>query len=460
MKIIVSGAGQVGFHIARQLSLEENDVVVIDQSPELVRKIGDALDVQAFVGFGSHPDALERAGAADADIIIAVTHADEVNMVACQVASSLFDVPKKIARIRDQSYRDPIWADLFSRDHMPIDVIISPEIEVARSIFQRLQVPGAFESISLVDQKVMMIGVRCNSDCPVINTPLRQLTGLFPDLNIVVVAIVRDGQGLVPSADDQMMSGDDVYFVSDINHISRAMTVFGHEETVAHKIIIAGGGHVGAFLGEIIEKNHSGVSAQIIESNKDRAHQVADKFEETIVINGDVIDPEILDEAGVSESESIIAVTNDDETNILASLLAKRFGTKKAITLVNNTTYTPLITSLGIDVVVSPRAITVSTILQHIRRGKIRAVHSLADGFGEIIEAEIVETSGLTGKRIGEADLPDGVLFGGLLRNSEVIIPRADTMMQVNDRVVLFSVSSSIKAIENLFAVGPDLFQK
>ena len=159
MKIIVSGAGQVGFHIARQLSLEENDVVVIDQSPELVRKIGDALDVQAFVGFGSHPDALERAGAADADIIIAVTHADEVNMVACQVASSLFDVPKKIARIRDQSYRDPIWADLFSRDHMPIDVIISPEIEVARSIFQRLQVPGAFESISLVDQKVMMIGV-------------------------------------------------------------------------------------------------------------------------------------------------------------------------------------------------------------------------------------------------------------------------------------------------------------
>ena len=458
MKIIICGAGQVGYHIARQLSAERHDVAIIDQSPDLVRRVGDSLDVQAFVGFGSHPDVLERAGAADVDMMIAVTQADEVNMVACQVAHSLFDVPTKIARVRHQSYLQPIWADLFSRDHMPIDVIISPEIEVARAISRRLQVPGAFESIALSDGQVRMMGVRCAADCPVINTPLRQLTGIFPDLNIVVVAIVRDGQGFVPTADDQMLAGDDVYFVADAEHISRAMVVFGHEETVARRIIIAGGGHIGAFLGEILEKEHPGVTAKIIEANSGRAHEIADTFERTIVINGDVIDPEILDEASVSECEAIIAVTNDDETNILASLLAKRFGTQRAVTLINNVTYSPLITSLGIDVVVSPRAITVSTILQHVRRGKIKAVHSLAEGFGELIEAEILETSGLSGQTIGAAGLPDGVLFGAIVRDDAVIIPRANTVMQVNDRVVLFAEAAAVRAIENLFAVRLEFF--
>jgi trk system potassium uptake protein TrkA len=458
MKIIICGAGQVGYHIARQLSAERHDVAIVDQSPDLVRRVGDSLDVQAFVGFASHPDVLERAGAADVDMMIAVTQADEVNMVACQVAHSLFNVPTKIARVRQQSYLQPIWADLFSRDHMPIDVIISPEIEVARAISRRLQVPGAFESIGLSDGQVRMMGVRCASDCPVINTPLRQLTGIFPDLNIVVVAIVRDGQGFVPAADDQMLEGDDIYFVADDEHVARAMVVFGHEETVARRIIVAGGGHIGAFLGEILEKEYPAVNAKIIESNSARAHQIADNLERTIVINGDVIDPEILDEASVSECEAIIAVTNDDETNILASLLAKRFGTKRAITLINNVTYSPLITSLGIDVVVSPRAITVSTILQHVRRGKIRAVHSLAEGFGELIEAEILETSGLSGHTIGDADLPDGVLFGAIVRDGQVIIPRADTIMRVHDRVVLFAEAAAVRAIENLFAVRLEFF--
>ena len=280
MKIIICGAGQVGFHIARQLSAEGHDVVIVDQSPHLVRRVADSLDVQAFVGFGSHPDVLERAGVGGVDMIIAVTQADEVNMVACQVAHSLFDVPTKIARIRHQSYLQPIWADLFSRGHMPIDVIISPEIEVARAISRRLQVPGAFESISLADGQVRMMGVRCGDDCPVINTPLRLLTGLFPDLNIVVVAIVRDGQGFVPAADDQMLAGDDIYFVTDFDHITRAMVVFGHEETVARRVIIAGGGHIGSFLGEIIENEKSGVTAKIIEANSppDMTYEKAIQF--------------------------------------------------------------------------------------------------------------------------------------------------------------------------------------
>ena len=458
MKVIICGAGQVGFHIARQLAAENNDVTVVDQSPELVRRVSDSMDVQAMLGFASHPDVLEKAGAADADMIIAVTYADEVNMVACQVAHSLFNVPTKIARIRHQSYLQPIWADLFSRDHMPIDVIISPEIEVARVIARRLQVPGAFDTITLADGMVRAIGVRCNDDCPVVNTPLRQLTGIFPDLNIVVVGIIRDGRALVPTADEQMLVGDEVYFVADNEHVGRAMSVFGHEETVARRVIIAGGGHIGLFLGQLIEEEQDGVTAKIIESNRDRALYAADVLEQTIVINGDVLDPEILEEANVGASEAIIAVTNDDETNILASLLAKRYGTQRAVTLVNNMTYAPLISSLGIDVVVSPRGITVSTILQHVRRGRIRAVHSLGDGFGEIIEAEILETSSLHGLAISEANLPEGVLFGAIVRDSEVIIPRAETVLRVNDRVVLFAATESVKEVEKLFAVRLEFF--
>ena len=458
MKVIVCGAGQVGFHIARQLAAENNDVIVIDQSPELVRRVGDALDVQTVLGFASRPDVLEKAGAADADMIVAVTYADEVNMVACQVAHSLFNVPTKIARIRQQSYLDPIWADLFSRDNMPIDVIISPEIEVARVISRRLQVPGAFDNITLVEGRVRTLGVRCNDDCPVINTPLRQLTGIFPDLNMVVVGIIRDGKGFVPSADDQMLAGDDVYFVVDNEHVSRAMAVFGHEESVARRIIIAGCGNVGLFLAKLIESDHPGVSVKIVEVNRDRAVHVADVLERSIIINGDVLDPDILEEANVAAAEAIIAVTNDDETNILASLLAKRFGTQRAVTLINNMTYAPLVTTLGIDVVVSPRAITASTILQHVRRGRIRAVHSLGEGFGEIIEAEILETSSLLGKPLRDADLPEGVLFGAVVRDDKVLIPRGDTEMREGDRVVLFVPADVVKEAEKLFAVRLEFF--
>ena len=458
MKVIICGAGQVGFNIARQLSAENNDVTVIDQSAELVRRVSDALDARAMVGFASYPDVMERAAAGDADMIIAVTQADEVNMVACQVAHSLFNVPTKIARIRYQGYLDPIWADLFSRDHLPIDVIISPEIEVARAISRRLFVPGAFDSIPLADGKVRAIGVRCDRDCPVINTPLRQLTGLFPDLNIVVVGIIRDDKGIVPSAEDQMLPGDEVYFVADNEHVGRAMTVFGHEEPLARRIVIAGGGHIGQFLAHLVDTDHPGVSAKLIEADREQAERAALHLPQTIVLRGDTLDPEILEEANVAATEAIVAVTNDDETNILASLLAKRYGCQRALTLINNMNYAPLVTTLGVDAVVSPRAITASTILQHVRRGRIRAVHSLREGFGEIMEAELLETSSLVGRAIREADLPKGVLFGAIVRDAQVIIPRAGTTLRARDRVVMFVAPDAVRHIEKLFAVRLEYF--
>ncbi len=458
MKVIVCGAGQVGFNIARHLALESNDVTVIDQDPDLVRRVSDTLDANGVLGHASNPDVLERAGVANADIIIAVTYTDEVNMVACQIAHSLFDVPTKIARVRQQSYLQPIYANLFSRDHMPIDVIISPEIEVARAVTRRLQVPGAFEMIPLVDDKVKLIGVRCQETCPLVNTPLRQLTQLFPDLNIVIVGLMRDGAAMVPSADDQMLSGDEVYFVVDSEQVSRAMAAFGHEEAEARRLLIFGGGNIGLFLAQEIERDHDWVKAKIVEADRERAEKISGMLERTMIINGDVLDPEILEESNVSATDTVVAVTNDDETNILASLLAKRSGCKRAITLINSGTYEPLINSLGIDVVVSPRNITVSTILQHVRRGRIHSVHTLREGFGELIEAEALETSDLVGKPLKEVKLPQGVLLGAIVREGEMICPRGSTVVQAKDRVVLFAAEDAIREVERIFSVQLEYF--
>lgn len=458
MKVIVCGAGQVGSNIAHHLAQENNDVTIIDQSAELIRRINDTLDVRGVIGHASRPDVLEAAGARDADMIIAVTYADEVNMVACQVAHSLFEVPTKIARIRHQSYLEPAWANLFSRDHMPIDVIISPEIEVARAVTRRLKVPGAFEMISLAGDKVKLLGVRCGDDCPVVNTPLRQLTRLFPDLGIVVVGITRDGKTIIPTPDDQMLAGDEVFLVINSDHLLRIMAVFGHEEAEARRLLIFGGGNIGLFLAQEIEREHPWVNTKIIELNSDRAETIAGQLKRTTVINGDVLDQEILEECNVAATETVVAVTNDDETNVLASLLAKRHGCQRAITLINKGAYEPLVTTLGIDVVVSPRNITVSTVLQHIRRGRIHSVHTLRDGFGELIEAEAMETSPLVGKPLSEVKLPAGVRVGAVVRGGEVITPSGGMVIQTKDRVVLFAAQELVRKVEKMFSVQLEYF--
>jgi trk system potassium uptake protein TrkA len=458
MKVIVCGAGQVGFNIARYLATEGNDVTVIDIEPALVERISETLDVQGVVGFASHPDVLERAGARDADLIIAVTYSDEVNMVACQVAHSLFDVPTKTARVRQQIYLQPNWSELFTRSHMPIDAIISPEIEVARAVIRRLEIPGAFDAIPLADGLITLIGVRCGPDCPVINTPLRHLTALFPELHISVVGILRNDRKIVPTPDDQMLPGDEVYFVAETKHLPRALAAFGHEEPEARRLIIVGGGNIGLYLGQLIEEEHRGADVKLIELDRKRAAYVAQMLPRTVVIHGDALDVEILTEANVKATETIIAVSNDDEVNILSSLLAKRFGCQRSVTLINKTTYAPLIGTLGIDAVVSPRAITVSTILQHVRRGRVRSVHSLSDGFGEVIEAEALETSTLVGMPLREAKLPAGVIVGALVRDGEVIIPRGDTVVRPHDLVVIFAAAEAVKKVEKMFSVRLEFF--
>ena len=457
MKVIIAGAGQVGFAIARYLSNENNEVTVIDQRPELLRKVGDTLDVRCVAGFASHPTVLEQAGAGDADMIIAVTAGDEVNMIACQAAHSLFNVTKTIARVRQQSYLQPIWSHLFSRDRLPIDVIISPELEVARAITRRLQVPGAIEVIPLADDKVRLIGVRCTEETPLVHTPLRQLTVLFPDLNIVIIGIVRKGRAIVPTAEDRMLPGDEVMFVADTRHMARAMAAFGHEEEEARRIVVFGGGNIGLCLAQEIEALPSGVTCKMIEQDRGKAEEAARALN-SIVLHGDVLDSTMLAEANVGAAETVVAVTNDDETNILSALLAKRMGCGRVMALVNKADYSTLMSELGVDVVVDPRAITVSRILHHVRRGRIHSVHSLREGFGELIEADALETSPLVGKPLKDVRMPPGVLLGAVVRDGKVINPRGNTVVQVNDRVVLFAPASAIKKVEKMFSVSLEYF--
>ena len=458
MKIIILGGGEVGGNLAYNLTKEASDITVVDIDGDRLRDLQDRYDIRTVRGMASHPDVLRSAGAEDADMLIAVTNSDEVNMVACQVAHSLFNVPIKIARVRHQSYLMPIWANLFSRAHMPIDVIISPEIEVAHAVTRRLQVPGALEMIPLVDDKVRLLGVRCGEDCPLVHTPLRQLTQLFPELKIVIVGLIRDSMPIVPSGDDQMLPDDEVYFVVDTKHLPRAMVAFGHEETEARRLLIFGAGNIGLLLAQQLEREYPWVRAKLIEKDPERARFAAGQLEKTIVLNGDVLDPEIMDEASAATAETIISVTDDDETNILASLLAKKQGAKRVIALINKITYEPLVTPLGIDVVVSPRNITVSTVLQHVRRGRIHSVHTLREGFGELIEAEALETSSLVNSPLKDVNLPAGVLLGAIVRENQIIMPRGNTVVQAGDRVVMFATAEEVRKVEKMFSVQLEYF--
>lgn len=458
MKVIICGAGQVGYGIAERLAAENNDVTVIDNSPDLVQRVNDTLDVKGYLGHGSHPVTLDDVGARDADMIIAVTLYDEVNMVACQVAHSLFGIPTKIARIRAQTYLEPHWQDLFTRDHMPIDVIISPEIEVGDMVLRRLGMPGAFEAVNFADDQVTLIGIACTSDCPVIDTPLCQLTELFPDLAAIVVATSRDGVLTVPGGDDVLKAGDDAYIIAKSTEVQRTLKIFGHSEKSAQRVIIAGGGNIGLYVAKKLEESTTNRRAKVIELNRTRAITIAESLNRTVVLNGSVLSEEILKEADVTAADTLIAVTNDDQVNILSSVLARRLGCERNLCLVNNMAYMPLVSSLNIGDSINPRAITVSRILQHVRRGRIRGVHSVQNGAGEVIEAEALETSPLIGKPLKELDLPKDIRIGAIQRGDEVIIPNGATEIRANDRIVIFSLAQSVRAVEQFFRVSLEYF--
>jgi trk system potassium uptake protein TrkA len=391
-------------------------------------------------------------------MIIAVTLHDEVNMIAAQVAGTLFDVPTKIARVRSQTYLKKEWAKLYSRGGMGIDYIISPEREVGEMVLRRLSLPGAFDTVTFADGTVTSIGLTCDADCPVLDTPLRQLSELFPDLPAVVVGLQRRGRLIVPHSDDHIAEGDDVYLVTPTDQVNRTLKIFGQAETPTRRVVIAGGGHIGLYVARELERRHSGVKVKVIEANRTRAVEIADHLERTVVLHGSALSEELLREAEISSADTILAITNDDQVNILASALAKQLGAQRSLCLVNSSGYANLIRSFDIDSEINPRVVTVSRILQHVRRGRIRAVHSIGDGGGELMEAEALETAPVIGKALKDLPRLEGVRVGAILRAGKVIIPDGDTQIQVKDRVVLFATAESVREVEQLFRVSIEFF--
>ena len=458
MKVIICGAGQVGWQIARQLSNEHNDVTVVDNNPDLVRRATETLDVQGIAGFASYPNVLERAGAGDADMIIAATHSDEVNMVTCQIAHSVFSVQRKIARLRSQSYLDAIYSDLYRRDHLPIDVVISPEKEVAAAAMRRLSAPAAFDIESFMDEKAQLLGIQIDEDCPIINTPLRQLTDLFSTLRSIVVGIRREGSLYAPEPGDQLFVGDECYVFAHTEDVSRTLDVFGKSHESSNRVVIVGGGNVGLEVASTLEASGSRIRSKVIERDRVCAEKAAEALERTIVLNGDGLDSGLLREAGIDRADAMLAVTDDDKTNMLAAVRAKSEGCALAIALINDPTLIPLTSSLGIDAYINPRATTVSSILRHIRHGRVRQVYSIGDAEAEVIEAEVMSTSPMAGQALRDIDFPEGALVGAVRKGEEVLRPTGAMRIEEGDVVAIFAMADDVPEIEQLMQVSIDFF--
>ncbi|MFC3616310.1 Trk system potassium transporter TrkA [Lutimaribacter marinistellae] len=458
MKVIICGAGQVGWQIARHLSGELNDVTVVDSNPDLVRRATETLDVQGIAGFASYPDVLDRAGARDADMVIAATHSDEVNMVTCQVAHSVFSVQRKIARLRSRSYLNAIYSDLYRRDHLPIDVVISPEREVAEAAMRRLAVPAAFDTELFMDDRAQLLGVMVDEDCPIVNTPLRQLTDLFSTLRSIVVGVRREGTLFAPEPGDQLFVGDQCYVFSHVEDVDRTMEVFGKVQKKQERVVIVGGGNVGLAVARSLEEREGRVRSKIIERDRRSAERAAEALERTIVLHGDGLDASLLAEAGIARADAMLAVTDDDKTNLLAAVRSKSEGCPLAIALINDPTLVPMMEPLGIDAYINPRATTVSSILRHIRHGRVRQVYSIGDAEAEVIEAEVLSTSPMAGQRLRDIDFPEGVLVGAVRKGDEVMRPTGGLRIEEGDVVAIFAMADDVPEVERLMQVSIDFF--
>lgn len=458
MKVIICGAGQVGWQIARHLSGERNDVTVVDNNPDLVRRATDTLDVQGIAGFASYPDVLEKAGAKDADMVIAATYSDEVNMVTCQVAHSVFAVPRKIARLRAESYLTAIYSDLYRRDHLPIDVVISPEREVADAALQRLAAPAAFDTETFLDGKAQLMGLSIDEGCPIVNTPLRQLTDLFSTLRSVVVGVRREGQLFAPESGDQLFVGDSCYVVVHSEDVQRTMEIFGKAHRKQERVVIVGGGNVGLSVARALEAGKTRIRAKMIERNRKNAERAAEELERTIVLHGDGLDAALLVEAGVARADAALCVTDDDKVNMLAAVRAKAAGCPMVIALINDPTLVPLMEPLGIDAYINPRSTTVSSILRHIRHGRVSQVYSIGDAEAEVIEAEVMSTSPIAGSLIREIDFPEGVLVGAVRKGDKVVKPTGTLRIEEGDQIVIFALTGDVAEVERLLQVSIDFF--
>ncbi len=452
MKTIICGAGDVGYSIADKLSNEDFEVTVIDESDERLSKISDSLDVKTINGNPSLPSVLLNAGAEECEILIAVTKSDETNMVTCQIGYSLFDIPKKIARIRQQDYLKDEWQNLYNNSNLPIDAIISPEQEVAKALYRRLISPGTIDMLELSDKKLKLIGLKCEENFDLAGLTVRELSQKFPNYLANIMFIFRGEKKFTVNSSTKVEKNDTIFLVVETDHLSDVLMEFGHQEIQAQKAVIIGGGNIGFSLAQLIENSDNYIKTELIENNKERAEYLASNLENITVTNGDGLDSQILEEVNISESGYCIAVTEDDEVNILSSLLAKRAGASNSITLINNGSYSSLLTNIGVDMTIDPKIITISKILEKVRGVKIRNDYSIGDGFGEVIEADIQSDSKLCNKNLKEINLPKGIRIGSILREKKVIIPNSQTVFRENDDVVFFAETECIRKLEKLLS--------
>jgi len=461
MNIIICGAGRVGFTIAKQLSEQGHSITVIDQSSEDIQKIDEALDVKAIVGKATYPSILEKANATEADMIIAVTRNDEINMVICQIAFSIFNIPKKIARIRSQDYLNPKFTRVYNKENLPIDVIISPEIEIAKSIQRKLEAPGTLDSVPFADNKIRLLEILINDNCNLINIQLNELTKKHPNLDANIIGIIRDDKFLIPKKNDDIKKNDKIYAIINSSQMAETLEAFGHNEKISKKILIVGGGNIGFNLAKNLEETLDSARVKIVEKDKDRAEFLANELNNTIVINGNGLDEEVLMEANLEEAETVLALTNDDEDNLMVSVLVEKFAQdektiddKRTMALINKPNYSLLQNSLKIDDLIDPRMNTVSSILKHIHKGTIETAYTIMNGEYEVIEAEIIETSELINKELKNSNLPEEIRIGAILREDKVIIPRSNFVFQKEDRVVFLAKKDSISVVENIFRIS------
>ena len=461
MNIIICGAGRVGFTIAKQLSEQGHSITVIDPSSEDIQKIDETLDVKAIVGKGTYPSILEKANAAETDMIIAVTRNDEINMLICQIAFSIFKIPKKIARIRSQDYLNPKFSGVYNKENLPIDVIISPEREIAKSIQRKLEAPGALDSVPFADNKIKLLEILIKEDCKSIDIKFNELSKKYPKLEANIIGINRGDKFFIPKKTDAVKKDDKIYVIINSSQMAETLKAFGREEKISKKILIIGGGNIGFNLAKNIEETLETIRVKIVEKDKQRAEFLASELNDSIIINGDGLDEEVLTEANLDEAETVLALTNDDEDNLMVSVLVekfakdqKNFDDKRTMALINKPNYSLLQSSLKIDDLIDPRMTTVSSILKHVHKGTIENAYTISNGEYEVIEAEIIESSELMNMEIKNLSLPDELRIGAVLRDEKIIIPRSNFVFKKDDRVVFIVKKDSISFVENIFRLS------
>jgi len=457
MKIIILGAGEVGGTLAEHLANEQNDIIVVDVDAEKLRALKDRLDIGTVTGAASHPNILRKAGAEDAEMLIAVTNSDEINMIACQVAHTLFNIPTKISRVRSPQYLAS-EEELFNRENIPVDVIIGPEQLVTKNIEQLIANPGALQVLDFADGRVQLVAVRAYHNGPIVGEPLKEIRKHMPRIDTRVAAIFRQDRPIIPEGDTVVEAGDEVFFIAARENIRAVMSEMRRIDKPYKKVMIAGGGNIGSILAWNIENRYQ---VKVIEQSYERCRLLSERLKRSIVLHGSASEPQLLASENIEATDVFCALTNNDESNIMMSMLAKRMGAKKVITLITNPAYAELVGD-EIDIAISPQQITIGSLLTHVRRGDISNVHSLRRGAAEALEVIAhgdAYSSKVVGRRLDEIKLPEGVNIGAIVRGDKVLIAHSDVVVEPDDHVILFLVDrSTIKAVEKLFAVGFGFF--